>query len=245
MSWLLKLGLNPLYPLFTLWRCNPALLSPATTHCQPLADFAPYRNVKMKIGNYSDPPISEVAKRFSDLQAETDIEDESIKRILAKEKTFIHTDTSSGGNKSERYVSHDPFLMSFYMYRFQRNTTSLVLFFCWLYVSTQYMSQMLYAGCTGHSSCASAVKFYNMRVNLSVTHLAKFHGPWPVLWPDLWLLKIGHKFYHEFFMQVVPVIWQLLLILITKVGVAMKNLGNFLHYRHKNFENQFRNSWDN
>ena len=32
-----------------------------------------------------------------------------------------------------------------------------------------------------------------MRVNLSVTHLAKFHGPWPILWPDLCPLKIGHK----------------------------------------------------
>ena len=80
------------------------LLSPAATHCQPLADFAPYRNVKMKIGNYSDPPISEVAKRFSDLRAETDIEDESIKRILAKEKTFVHADPSSRGNKSVNVV---------------------------------------------------------------------------------------------------------------------------------------------
>ena len=76
------------------------------------------------------------------------------------------------------------------------------------------MSQMLYAdqsaredvpflsdfssSCTEHSSCASAVKFYNMRVNLSVTHLAKFYSPRPILWPDLWALKIGHKFYHKF-----------------------------------------------
>ena len=35
-----------------------------------------------------------------------------------------------------------------------------------------------------------------MRVNLSVTHLAKFHGPRPILWHDLWLLKIGYDFYH-------------------------------------------------
>ena len=29
--------------------------------------------------------------------------------------------------------------------------------------------------CTGHSSCARSMKFYYMGVNLSVTHLAKFH----------------------------------------------------------------------
>ena len=43
-----------------------------------------------------------------------------------------------------------------------------------------------------------------MGVNLSGTHVLKFHGPWPILWPDLWPLKIGHKFYHEFLIQVVP-----------------------------------------
>ena len=58
--------------------------------------------------------------------------------------------------------------------------------------------------CTGHSSCASAMKFKYMRVNLSVTNLLKFHGPWSILWPDLWPLKIGHKFYHEFLIQFVP-----------------------------------------
>ena len=30
-----------------------------------------------------------------------------------------------------------------------------------------------------------------MRVNLPVTHLAKFYSPRPILWPDLWPLKIG------------------------------------------------------
>ena len=30
-----------------------------------------------------------------------------------------------------------------------------------------------------------------------------------------------------------------------KVGGVLKNLGNLLHDRHKNFENWFRNSWDN
>ena len=87
-----------------------------------------------------------------------------------------------------------------------------------------------------------------MRVNLPATHLAKFYGPGPCLWPDLWPLKIGHKFYHEFFMQIVSqfafVIWRLLLIPIAKVGVALKNSGNLLHHRHKNFENWFRNSLD-
>ena len=82
--------------------------------------------------------------------------------------------------------------------------------------------------------------------NLSATNMAKFYGPGPCLWPDLWPLKIGHKFYHEFFMQVVSqfvfVISRLLLIPIAKVGVALKNSGNLLHHRHKNFENPFRNS---
>jgi len=47
----------------------------------------------------------------------------------------------------------------------------------------------------------------------------------------------------QFVSQFVFVIWRLLLIQIAKVGVALKNSGNLLHYRHKNFENQFRNSW--
>ena len=66
--------------------------------------------------------------------------------------------------------------------------------------------------------------------------------------PDLWPLKIGHKFYHEFLMQIVPqfvlLLWQLLLIPPAKAGVVLKNSGNLLHDSHKNFENQFRNSWD-
>ena len=58
--------------------------------------------------------------------------------------------------------------------------------------------------CTGHSSCASAVKFLYMRDNLPVTKIFKFYGPWPLLWPDSCQLKIGHKFSHEFLKQVVP-----------------------------------------
>ena len=38
---------------------------------------------------------------------------------------------------------------------------------------------------------------------------------------------------------------RLLLIQITKVGTFLKNSENLLHDRHKNFENRFRNSWDN
>ena len=37
----------------------------------------------------------------------------------------------------------------------------------------------------------------------------------------------------------------LLLMQIAKVGTFLKNPGNLLHDRHKNFENRFRNSWDN
>ena len=37
---------------------------------------------------------------------------------------------------------------------------------------------------------------------------------------------------------------RLLLIQIAKVGTVIKNSGNLLHDRHKNFENRFRNSWD-
>ena len=37
----------------------------------------------------------------------------------------------------------------------------------------------------------------------------------------------------------------LLLIQIAKVGTFLKNSGNLLHDRHKNFENRIRNSWDN
>ena len=54
------------------------------------------------------------------------------------------------------------------------------------------------SSCTGHSSCASALKFKYIRVNLYATYLAKFHGLWPILWPDLWPLEIGHKFYNKF-----------------------------------------------
>ena len=36
----------------------------------------------------------------------------------------------------------------------------------------------------------------------------------------------------------------LLIILIAKVWVVLKNSRNLLHGRHKNFENWFRNSWD-
>ena len=38
---------------------------------------------------------------------------------------------------------------------------------------------------------------------------------------------------------------RLLLMQIAKVGSFMKNSGNLLQDRHKNFENWFRNSWDN
>ena len=38
---------------------------------------------------------------------------------------------------------------------------------------------------------------------------------------------------------------QLLLYQNTKVGWVLKNAGNLLHDRHQNFENRFRNSWDN
>ena len=37
----------------------------------------------------------------------------------------------------------------------------------------------------------------------------------------------------------------LLLMQIAKVGTFLKNSGNLLHDRHKNFENRFKNSWDN
>ena len=37
----------------------------------------------------------------------------------------------------------------------------------------------------------------------------------------------------------------LLLMQIAKVGTFLKNSGNLLHDRHKNFENRFRNSLDN
>ena len=39
--------------------------------------------------------------------------------------------------------------------------------------------------------------------------------------------------------------YRLLLIQIAKVGTFLKNSENLLHDRHKNFENRFRNSWDN
>ena len=39
--------------------------------------------------------------------------------------------------------------------------------------------------------------------------------------------------------------WRLLLMQIAKVGTFLKNSGNLLQDRHKNFENWFRNSWDN
>ena len=38
---------------------------------------------------------------------------------------------------------------------------------------------------------------------------------------------------------------RLLLMQIAKSGTFLKNSGNLLHDRHKNFENRFRNSWDN
>ena len=38
---------------------------------------------------------------------------------------------------------------------------------------------------------------------------------------------------------------RLLLMQIAKVEPFLKNSGNLLHDRHKNFENRFRNSWDN
>ena len=38
---------------------------------------------------------------------------------------------------------------------------------------------------------------------------------------------------------------RLLLIQIAKVWTFLKNSENLLHDRHKNFENRFRNSWDN
>ena len=38
---------------------------------------------------------------------------------------------------------------------------------------------------------------------------------------------------------------RLLLMQIAKVGTFLKNLGNLLHNRHKNFENRIRNSRDN
>ena len=39
--------------------------------------------------------------------------------------------------------------------------------------------------------------------------------------------------------------YRLLLMQIAKVGTFLKNSGNLLHDRHKNFENWFWNSWDN
>ena len=38
---------------------------------------------------------------------------------------------------------------------------------------------------------------------------------------------------------------RLLLMQIAKVMTFLKNTGNLLHDRHKNFENRFRNNWDN
>ena len=61
--------------------------------------------------------------------------------------------------------------------------------------------------CRGHSSCASAVKFQYMRVNLSFTHVLKFHGLWPILWPDLWPLKIGHRFYYKYLICSNIMVW--------------------------------------
>ena len=68
-----------------------------------------------------------------------------------------------------------------------------------------------------------------MRVNLSVTHLAKFYGPRPILWPDLWPLKIGHKFYNKFLMQVVP---QFVLVILTVfTHPNCNNWGSFEKFR--------------
>ena len=56
--------------------------------------------------------------------------------------------------------------------------------------------------------------------------------------------KVAIYFTMNFYAGCSTVIWRLLLILIAKLGVALKNLGNLLHYRHKDFENQLKNSWD-
>ena len=63
-------------------------LSPAAANSKPLANFAPNRNVKIKLENYSHRPISEVEGygKLSDLCAETDPKGEIIKKILAIEK---------------------------------------------------------------------------------------------------------------------------------------------------------------
>ena len=57
--------------------------------------------------------------------------------------------------------------------------------------------------------------------------------------------KYKYRVSHNWIFTLFLLFWRLLLILIAKVEAVLKNSGNLLHDMHKNFENRFRNSWDN
>ena len=58
-------------------------------------------------------------------------------------------------------------------------------------------------------------------------------------------LGFTYRVSHNWVLTLFLLFCWLIFILIAKVGVVLKNSGNLLHDRHKKFENQFRNCWDN